>query len=117
MQPLPGTHAPTVQSVSKNEQSGGDPPAHTPFEQNPLSTQLSKSVHEAPLLPGISMHLSCAVSHMAVAHCVVVEHTVGVPPAHAPEVHLSPLVQYFPSSQAVPSLIGKAAHIPLTHAP
>src|SRR6185436_19617797 len=66
LQPVPGSQLPTVQAVSKNVQSGGTPPPHTPFAQNPLSTQLVKSVHAAPLLPGISMHLSCAMSQTAV---------------------------------------------------
>src|SRR5690349_21819801 len=116
--PFAGLHAPALQALFSDEQSIGVPDRQvsvtmlhvsTPLQGFP-SLQFAFVVHPQALVftvqpPAVSLQPS-------MVHAMPSSHTRAVPP-QAPPVHLSPVVQIFPSSQVVPSALTGFEHAPL----
>src|SRR5689334_7846368 len=113
---MTGSHTPIPQMSFSTEQLTGGPFAQVPPWQVPASVQGSMSSHWAPSLPGVSTHLSCEMSQLAMWQASLGAQYVGVP-VHTPLLQLSFWVQNLPSSQAASSLAGPFTQAPFTQVP
>ena len=116
--PFDGLQVPVLQASLSEEQSIGVPDTQvsvvilhvsTPLQGFP-SLQFAFVVQPQALVftvqpPAVSLQPS-------MVHAMPSSHTRAVPP-QAPLVHLSPVVQIFPSSQVVPSVFTGFEHTPL----
>jgi hypothetical protein len=92
----------------------GFAPVHAPATQLSLWVHLLPSSQKVPsVLIGL-LHVPLLVSQTPTPwHWSSAAHTTGLPPLHAPVVHVSVWVHRLPSSHVVPSALLGLLHVPL----
>jgi hypothetical protein len=93
LQPTAGSQTPTEQAVVKTWHEMGWPLPHTPPEHRPAPVQRSPSSHCAPSLPAMFLQVWSSSSQTPRWQLSCDPQNLGVPPAHAPAMHVSSSVQ------------------------
>jgi hypothetical protein len=100
-QPVAGLHESSVQPFP-SLQLGAEPPTHAPPAQVSLVVQALLSSQEAVLF---ALTQPVAGSHESSVHGLLSSQFGAEPPTHAPEAHVSLVVQALPSSQEAVLLV------------
>ncbi len=86
-------------------------PLQAPDEHLSLSVHALPSLQALPLVALTVMHLLPASEHDPILHAEASAHLRAAPLAHLPDAHLSLVVQYLPSSHAVPLALAFFTHV------